>query len=178
MDEVLRAEDKSARYPATDLAGKLRIVASLIKGGGAAKVFYTSQPRNAYDTHIGQLERHAKLLGELSGALKAFLDDLAAAKLAERVLVLCFSEFGRRVQENGSHGTDHGTSGPVFLAGAGVRAGLVGETPRLLDLEDGDLKMTVDFRRIYASVLEDWLGLPSKLALGGEFNKLRELFRS
>ena len=115
------------------------------------------------------------MLGELSGALKAFLDDLAAEKLAERVAVLCFSEFGRRPRENGS-GTDHGTAGPVFLAGPSVKAGLLGETPKLLDLEDGDLKMTVDFRRVYASVLEDWLGLQSAPALGAKFDKL-PLFR-
>jgi len=140
------------------------------------RVFYTSQPQNAYDTHAVQLPVQADLLGELSGALKAFLDDLAAAKLAERVLVLCFSEFGRRVAENGSQGTDHGTAGPVFLAGPTVRAGLIGAVPRLLDLEDGDLKMAVDFRRVYAGVLEDWLGLPTKQALGGDFARL-SLFR-
>jgi uncharacterized protein (DUF1501 family) len=113
----------------------------------------------------------------LSGALRAFLDDLGAAKLADRVLVLCFSEFGRRVKENSSQGTDHGTAAPAFLAGPGVRAGLVGEAPKLLDLQDGDLKMTVDFRQIYASVLEAWLGLPSGPALGGAFAKL-PLFQS
>jgi uncharacterized protein (DUF1501 family) len=175
MAEVLRAEDKGASYPATGLAGRLRIIARLLKGGGGTRVFYTSQ--GSYDTHYVQLQHHASLLGELSGGLKAFLDDLAAAKLAERVLVLCFSEFGRRVQENGSQGTDHGTAGPVFLAGPGVRAGLVGEAPRLLDLQDGDLKMTCDFRCVYASILEDWLGLPSKPALGGDFARL-PLFRS
>jgi uncharacterized protein (DUF1501 family) len=170
MAAVLRAEDKGASYPATPLAGRLRVIARLIKGRGGTRVYYTSQ--GSYDTHDVQLQPHANLLGELSGALKAFLDDLAAAKLADRVLVLCFSEFGRRVRENGSHGTDHGTAGPVFLAGPKVKAGLVGEAPKLLDLEDGDLKMAVDFRRVYASVLEDWLGLPSKPALGGEFTKL------
>jgi len=117
------------------------------------------------------------LLRELSGGLKAFLDDLAAARLAERAVILCFSEFGRRVRENGSQGTDHGTAGPVFLAGPGVRSGLAGDAPKLLDLQDGDLKMSVDFRRVYASVLEDWLGLPSKSSLGGEFAKL-SIFRS
>jgi uncharacterized protein (DUF1501 family) len=174
MAAVLRADDKGAGYPATALAGRLRLIARLLKGGGGARVFYTAQ--GSYDTHNGQLYPHAALLGELSGALKAFLDDLAAAKLADRVAVLCFSEFGRRVAENGSHGTDHGTAGPVFLAGPNVKAGLVGEAPRLLDLKDGDLKMTVDFRRVYATVLEDWLGLPSKPALAGEFTKL-PLFR-
>jgi uncharacterized protein (DUF1501 family) len=170
MAEVLRGEDKGASYPATGLAGRLRVIARLIKGGGGTRVFYTSQ--GSYDTHYVQLPYHATLLGELSGALKAFHDDLAAAKLGERVLVLCFSEFGRRVQENGSQGTDHGTAGPVFLAGPSVRAGLVGEAPKLLDLQDGDLKMTTDFRRIYAGVLEDWLDLPSKPALGETFAKL------
>ena len=146
----------------------------MIKAGGGTRVYYTAH--GSYDTHAAQLAGHAALLQELSGALKAFLDDLAAAKLADRVLVLCFSEFGRRVAENGS-GTDHGTAGPVLLAGPGVKAGLVGEAPKLLDLQDGDLKMTVDFRRVYATVLEDWLGLPGKAALGGEIAKL-SLFRS
>jgi uncharacterized protein (DUF1501 family) len=113
----------------------------------------------------------------LAGALRAFLDDLAAAKLADRVVVMCFSEFGRRVGENGSQGTDHGTAGPVFLAGTSIKAGLLGKAPKLLDLQEGDLKMTVDFRRVYASLLEDWLGLPRKPALGGDFDKLA-LFRS
>jgi uncharacterized protein (DUF1501 family) len=156
MAAVLRAEDKGASYPATGIAGRLRVIARMIKGGGDTRVFYTAQ--GSYDTHYTQLQLHAELLGELSGALKAFLDDLAAAQLADRVLVLCFSEFGRRAAENGSQGTDHGTAGPVLLAGPGVRAGLVGETPKLLDLQDGDLKMTVDFRCVYTGVLEDWLG--------------------
>jgi uncharacterized protein (DUF1501 family) len=157
------------------LAERLRVIARLLKGGVGTRVFYTSQ--KTYDTHYAQLPTHADLLGELSGALRAFLDDLAAARLAERVTVLCFSEFGRRVRENGSLGTDHGTAGPVFLAGSCIKAGLVGETPRLLNLQDGDLKMKVDFRSVYAGVLEDWLGLPAKPALGRDFGKL-SLFRT
>jgi uncharacterized protein (DUF1501 family) len=175
MAAVLRAEDRGATYPATALARRLRVIARLIKGGGGTRVYYTAQ--GGYDTHYAQALLHASLLGELSGAIKAFLDDLGAAKLADRVVVLCFSEFGRRVRENGSHGTDHGTAGPVLLAGPRVRAGLVGKTPGLLDLEDGDLKMTVDFRRVYAAVLRDWLGLPAKAALGGAFEPL-PLFRA
>ncbi len=112
------------------------------------------------------------MLGELSGALKAFLDDLAGAKLADRVLVLCFSEFGRRVQENASGGTDHGAAGPVFLAGPAVKPGLLGRYPSLSDLDDGDLKTVVDFRRVYATILESWLGLPAGAALGGKFEPL------
>jgi uncharacterized protein (DUF1501 family) len=175
MAAVLCAKDGQARYPATALGGRLRVIARLIKAGGGTRVYYTAQ--DGYDTHYVQSQLHFALLSELSGALKAFLDDLAAAKLAQRVLVLCFSEFGRRVAENGSQGTDHGTAGPVLLAGPKVKAGLLGKTPSLLDLHDGDLKMTMDFRRVYAAVLHDWLGLPVKTALGGDFEPL-PLFRS
>jgi tetratricopeptide (TPR) repeat protein len=135
------------------------------------------------DTRTGphrlQLPSHSQLLFDFSSAVKAFLDDLAAARLADRVSVLAFSEFGRTVRENGIKGTDHGTAGPVFLAGPPVRAGLVGETPSLTDLhpEHGDLKVGIDFRRVYASVLEDWLGLPSETALAGRFARL-PLFRA
>jgi uncharacterized protein (DUF1501 family) len=117
------------------------------------------------------------LLEDLSASLKAFLDDLAASRLADRILVMVFSEFGRRAAENGSMGTDHGTAGPVFLAGPCVRPGLHGTYPRLTDLDNGDLKMTVDFRRVYATVLERWLDLSAKGALGGDFEPL-PLFRS
>ena len=112
-----------------------------------------------------QLETHASLLYQLSASLKAFLEDLRAAKLDDRVLVLCFSEFGRRVEENASQGTDHGTAGPMFLAGTSVRAGLVGKAPDLSDLVDGDLKMSVDFRQVYATVLQHWLNIPSTAVL-------------
>jgi uncharacterized protein (DUF1501 family) len=170
MAEVIRNEDKSSSYPATALAARLRVVARLIKGDAATRFYYTTQ--GSYDTHYVQEQAHSLLLGELSGAIRAFLDDLVAAKIADRVLVLCFSEFGRRVKENGSQGTDHGTAGPVFLAGTKVSSGLIGNSPKLLDLQDGDLKMIIDFRQVYATVLEDWLGLSYKLSLDGEFAKL------
>jgi uncharacterized protein (DUF1501 family) len=172
------AGDKdAARYPQRGLASRLRLIARLLKAGLDTRVFYTLQ--SGYDTHSVQLFAHANLLFELSGALKAFLDDLAAAKLADRVVVLLFSEFGRTVAENGSGGTDHGTAGPVFLAGPGVKGGLVGTTPSLLDLDPkhGDLRRSLDFRQLYATVLEEWLGLPTKDALGGTFERL-PLFRS
>jgi uncharacterized protein (DUF1501 family) len=177
MADVLHAGDDSAAYPATDLAGQLRLLARLIKADAGTRVFYTRQ--GGYDTHANQLATHGSLLGELAGALKAFLDDLAAAKLAERVVVLAFSEFGRTVKENSSGGTDHGTSGPVFLAGPGIKAGFVGTTPSLMDLDPkaGDLRLSVDFRRVYGTVLEEWLGLPSKEALGESFERL-PLFRA
>ncbi len=159
-----------ARYPGTGLGERLRLIARLLKGGFGSRIYYTSQ--SGYDTHAAQIQTHFGLLSELSGALKAFLDDLAAAKLADRVVVVCFSEFGRRVAENGSSGTDHGTAGPVLLAGPGVQAGVAGKYPSLTDLDDGDLKCTVDFRQIYATLLDNWLGLNSKAALGGHFASL------
>jgi uncharacterized protein (DUF1501 family) len=157
------------------LGGRLSVIARLLKSGARARVYYTYQV--GYDTHAGQLPTHAGLLFELSEALRRFQEDLEGSGLADRVVVLCFSEFGRRVSENGSAGTDHGTAGPVFLVGKQVRAGLIGETPSLLDLEDDDLKTTVDFRRIYAAILQDWLALPSAGALGGRFDPL-PLFRA
>jgi uncharacterized protein (DUF1501 family) len=169
-----RAEDDT-RYPDTVLAGRLQTVARLLKAGLGARVFYTIQA--GYDTHAGQASTHSGLLSELAGAVKAFLDDLTAAKLADRVVVLGFSEFGRRVAENSSAGTDHGTAGLVFLAGPGVRAGVHGKVPSLTDLVDGDPKFTTDFRAVYAAVLEDWLALSSRSALGATFDPM-PLFRS
>jgi uncharacterized protein (DUF1501 family) len=171
------AKDKDdARYPQTGLGSRLQLIARLLKVGLNTRIFYTLQP--GYDTHANQLFAHANLLFDLSASLKAFLDDLAAAKLADRVVVLLFSEFGRTVSENGSAGTDHGTAGPVFLAGPAVQGGLVGTTPSLLDLDpkDGDLRRSLDFRQIYASVLEGWLGQPAGEVLGGTFETL-PLFR-
>ncbi len=174
---ITGAPDTGARYPGSSLANRLQLIARLLKIGFGARVYYTLQ--SGYDTHAAQLPKHGQLLFELAGALKAFLDDLAASKLADRVAVLMFSEFGRTVRENGSAGTDHGTSGPVFLAGASVKAGMVGTMPSLIDLDPthGDLRVGVDFRHVYATVLEDWLGLPAQAALGGTFARL-PLFRA
>jgi uncharacterized protein (DUF1501 family) len=177
LAEVARGRDSGARYPGAGLAQRLQLVARLLKVGIGARVFYATHP--GYDTHARQLFTHAQLLFELASALRAFLDDLTAAGLAERVVVLAFSEFGRTVRENGSAGTDHGTAGPVFLAGPSVKPGLVGTTPSLLDLDEthGDLKMGTDFRQVYQTVLQDWLGLPSQAVLGATFERL-SLLRS
>jgi len=170
LAEVARVQSSGVSYPGSELANRLQLIARLLKTGFAARVYYTSQ--GGYDTHAAQLFTHANLLRELGGALRAFLDDLAAARLAQRVAVLVFSEFGRQVRENASAGTDHGTAAPVFLAGGGVQSGLVGTAPSLLDLVGNAPKMTMDFRRVYATILEDWLGVSSKDALGGTFERL------
>ncbi len=167
---LAKGRDGGPAYPQSGLGTRLRTVARLLKGGHPARIFYTAQ--SGYDTHAAQSNTHYSLLDELSDALLAFLDDLAASGLADRVALLTFSEFGRRVAENGSAGTDHGTAGPVFLAGPGVKAGFVGTYPSLTDLDAGDLKMTVDFRRVYATILDGWLGLPSHTALAGAFEPL------
>src|SRR5262245_51176299 len=138
----------------------------MLKAGSAARVYYTAQ--GGYDTHAAQPFAHSGLLNEFAGAVAAFLADLGAAKLADRVAVLAFSEFGRTIKENDSGGTDHGTAGGVFLAGAGVKGGVCGTQPSLTELEQGEPKMTTDFRRVYAAVLSDWLGLPVA-GLGGTF---------
>jgi uncharacterized protein (DUF1501 family) len=162
---------KRANYPDSDLARRLSVISRLLQTGYGASIFYTLQP--GYDTHAQQMGLHAGLLSELSSALAAFFADLKAAKLADRVAVLVFSEFGRTVQENASGGTDHGSAGPVFLAGPGVKGGLAGSLPSLTDLDHGEPKMTVDFRRVYATVLEKWLGLThTNDSLGGSFETM------
>jgi uncharacterized protein (DUF1501 family) len=166
---------RKSGQPEDGLFGHLLTVARLIKSGARARIYYAQH--GGYDTHAQQLYPHSALLRDLGYALKAFFEELTEAKLADRVVVLCFSEFGRRVQENASGGTDHGTSGPVLLAGPAVQPGLIGAYPSLTDLEGGDLKMTVDFRRVYAAAVEKWLELPSARALGGSFTPL-PLFRT
>jgi uncharacterized protein (DUF1501 family) len=177
LAQVSKTRDGNAAYPGSGLGERLKLMARLMKAGLGTRVFYTRQ--GSYDTHNAQSQAHSSLLFELAGALKAFLDDMQQSKLQDRVAVLLFSEFGRTVKENGSAGTDHGTAGPVFLAGAPIKGGVVGETPSLIDLDPkhGDLRVGLDFRRIYATILHDWLGLPAKEALAGTFERL-PLFRS
>jgi uncharacterized protein (DUF1501 family) len=116
-------------------------------------------------------------MGTLSSALAAFAADLRAGGTLGRVAVLAFSEFGRRVAENGSRGTDHGIAAPMFLLGGGVAGGLHGRQPSLTDLVAGDLAMAVDFREVYAAVLRDWLGAPHEEVLGPGWKPLPVLAR-
>ena len=167
-------------YPPSELARHLGLVAACVKAGLGASVYYLvhggREGNGSYDTHVQQLPTHQLLLGELASACRAFFDDLQRARLSERVALLTFSEFGRRAEENASGGTDHGTAAPVLIAGGAVRGGLVGRTPSLTDLEGGNLKISTDFREVYATILQQWLGVDSKAVLGGEYNKL-PLFR-
>jgi len=149
------------------LARRLQLIAQLIKAGLTTAIYYTHQ--DGFDTHSGQLPQHANLMRELGTSLLAFLDDLQKSGESERVVVLVFSEFGRRLGENGSGGTDHGTAAPVFLLGQPVKPGLHGAHPDLTRLDDGDPVHAVDFRRVYATLLDRWLEVPHREILGADF---------
>jgi uncharacterized protein (DUF1501 family) len=171
LEEVLRRGRGPRRaYPEYALAKRLRLIAQLVQAGLGTSVYYTQL--DGFDTHLNQLGTHPALLQELGDSLRAFFTDLREAGEAPRVLVLVFSEFGRRLAENASGGTDHGTAAPVFLIGPAVRAGLHGPYPDLQDLEDGDPRFAIDFRRVYATVLERWLKGPSEPVLGEAFTPL------
>lgn len=165
-----KSESNDASYPNTKLGSQLKLISQILKSGSNSRVLYTSQ--SGYDTHAAQLYNHTRLLREYSAAVKALMDDLQAAGLDDRVVVMTFSEFGRRVEENDSAGTDHGTAGPVFLAGSPIRGGLLGHAADLSNLVDGDLKVQHDFRSIYATLLENWLGVKAESVLGGTFEQL------
>ncbi len=153
-----------ATYPANNqLADKLKIVARLIAGGLQTKVYYVTT--GGFDTHAAQVDAadttmgtHANLLRGLSDAISAFQNDLGQLKIDDRVVGMTFSEFGRRAISNGSLGTDHGTSAPMFVFGTGVKTQMVGKNPNLSDLDNNNLKMQTDFRQVYAAVLKDWFG--------------------
>jgi uncharacterized protein (DUF1501 family) len=125
-----------------------------------------------FDNHAREKPVHDKLLLDLDQALAAFMQDLQGHGFGDRVLVMTWSEFGRRVSENGSAGTDHGTAAPMFLLGAPVKGGLYGEAPSLTSLTNGNLNFTTDFRSVYASVLQNYLKAPASDLLGGNFELL------
>jgi uncharacterized protein (DUF1501 family) len=156
-------------YPG-DLGAQLRRAAQVIAANLGVRLIWVSQ--GGYDTHSKQGPAHQGLLGELSGALAAFQKDLDKLKLVDRVLVMTFSEFGRRVDENASQGTDHGAASCLFLCGSKVKGGLAGTYPSLAKLGEGDLIHTVDFRAVYATLLEKWLGCDVEKVLGEKIKPL------
>jgi uncharacterized protein (DUF1501 family) len=168
VQAALAQERSATDYPAFGLAARLKTIAQLIDAGLSTPVYYVSL--DGFDTHANQAAAHTALLGELSDSLAAFTDDLAARGHLDRVTVMTFSEFGRRVDENASAGTDHGAAAPLFLLGGGVKPGPVGEHPSLTDLDQGDLKFHTDFRRVYATLLDGWLRCPSQPVLAGQFD--------
>ena len=138
--------------------GDLQKVAALIAARMPTRLYYVSYQGNSFDTHVYQADVHARLLMYTADAIRAFMEDLKRIGRAQDVAVMMFTEFGRRVEENGSQGTDHGTATPMFVIGSGVKAGFYGQHPSLTDLDDGNMKMTTDFRRVYATMIQEWLG--------------------
>jgi uncharacterized protein (DUF1501 family) len=165
--EITRKTKSSVNYPTSQLGNSLNLVSRLIAGGLPTRVYYVSQ--GGFDTHANQLPAHERLMTDMNAAISAFVADLKAQGNFNRVLMLSFSEFGRRVSENASGGTDHGAAAPLFVLGGGVKPGLYGNYPSLTNLHDGDLKFNTDFRSVYATALENWLGAPSEMVLGKKY---------
>ncbi|HRJ26864.1 MAG TPA: DUF1501 domain-containing protein [Fimbriimonadaceae bacterium] len=145
-------------------------IAQLVVASPVTRVIYFSA--GGFDTHARQLDQHSRLLKGLGDGLKAFMEEMEAAGMADRVIVVVFSEFGRRSYENASAGTDHGAAAPMFLVGKSVKGGLYGPIPDLNDLNDGDLKFAIDFRQVYATALDQWMDGDSKVVLGRSFTPL------
>ena len=155
------------------LAADLRKVAALIAADLPTRIYYVSYRGNSFDTHVHQADLHSRLLMYTADAVHGFMEDLDRIGRSNDVAVMMFTEFGRRVEENASQGTDHGTAGPMFVAGKGVQGGFYGTTPSLTGLDDGNLKMTTDFRRVYATMIAEWMGYPDTASiLKGEFPPL------
>jgi uncharacterized protein (DUF1501 family) len=175
-DQIKKALNQSKKslssYPKHGLAKNLEWVAKMVKGGLPTSVYYTGL--GSFDTHSNQLGKHKNLLTEVSESVKAFYEDMKTAGLKDNVTVMIFSEFGRRVKDNGS-GTDHGTAAPVFIIGGKNQGKILGNNPDLLNLNNGDLKHEFDFRSVYATILKQKLGVePSKVQITQEI--LRGVF--
>jgi uncharacterized protein (DUF1501 family) len=166
-----RLRPTTTEYPKTELANSLKTIASLIMSDINTKVYYVSL--GSFDTHINQPVQQQRLFAEMNGAVTAFVKDLKAHNRFDDVLLFSFSEFGRRVAQNASNGTDHGTANNMFLVSGGLKQkGLINELPDLADLNEGDLKYKVDFKQVYATILDKWLGVDDKAILGDKYKKM------
>jgi uncharacterized protein (DUF1501 family) len=154
--------------------GGLQRVAALIASKMPTRLYYVTYQGNSFDTHVAQADVHNRLLMYTADAVRAFMEDVTRIGRADDVAVMMFTEFGRRVEENGSLGTDHGTATPMFIVGKHVKGGFYGRPPSLTDLDDGNLKMTTDFRTVYATMIKEWLGYDDTQAvLKGRFEPLQ-----
>jgi uncharacterized protein (DUF1501 family) len=158
-------------YPQHELGNSLKQIASLISAGMESGVYYTSI--SGFDTHVRQAESQNRLLGVVSDSIYAFTKDLREANALNDTLVVVFSEFGRRVKQNASNGTDHGTANNLYIIGGGLKkAGMQNDLVSLTDLDDGDLKHTLDFRKVYATLLSKGIGFNHEQVLGRKFDLL------
>lgn len=170
LPKLIAGYKSKAAYPSTGIGRSLALAAQIVGSNLGTRVIYVEH--GSFDTHVNQKMTQNQLLMQFSNAIGAFYDDLAAHGNERRVLTLTFSEFGRRIEENGSRGTDHGEASPLFLIGGGVRGGLYGALPDLSATNMGNVRYSVDFRSVYATVLERWLGRPSASVLNGTFQQL------
>ncbi|MBC8280076.1 MAG: DUF1501 domain-containing protein [Chloroflexi bacterium] len=163
----------TVEYGSDTVSQYMRNIVQTHLAGFGTRVLYTTAPFNSFDTHAGQLANHTRLWSETSRAIGDFYDDLKEHNAGENVMLLVFSEFGRRIKDNGS-GTDHGAGGHCFIIGDQVKGGLYGEYPSLDDdkQDAGDLQHNNDFRGVYSTILEKWMGLDAKPIVGGEFEQL------
>jgi uncharacterized protein (DUF1501 family) len=173
LPKLISGYKASGTYPATPLGRSLSLAAQIVGSRLGTRVIYVQH--GSFDTHAAQKGTQDRLLREFSDGVKAFYDDLAAHGNDKRVLTLTFSEFGRRVAENASRGTDHGEAAPMFLVGGGLKGGLYGQMPSMSTLDNGDIKYTVDFRSVYATVIEKWFGRPTTGVLAGSFPSMTML---
>ncbi len=172
---VAEASASTSDYPSLRLAGHLRTVAQVIRADIGIRIFLVEIGGGGiggFDNHANQRGNHCALLEQLSESVAAFVDDLKRDKLLDRVLLMTFSEFGRTLKENGRRGTGHGAAAPVLLAGGKVKGGLIGPQPSLTDLDNGALRFHTDFRRLYATVLDRWLGFDSEAVLDKRYESV------
>ena len=168
LEGVSKKNDKNEfQYPQTDLGRNLSVIAQLIGSGLSTRIYYVTL--DGFDTHSNQREAHASLLNDLGNSVSAFMSQLKTQGDEDRVALLSFSEFGRRVRENASAGTDHGAAAPLFVCGSSVKQGIVGKHPSLTDLDQGDMKFGIDYRSVYSDLLENWMGIDSSSVIGKKF---------
>jgi uncharacterized protein (DUF1501 family) len=167
--EQSRRHPSSQTYPATELGKNLKTICSLILSDINTKVYYVSL--GSFDTHVNQENQQKRLFTELNDAISAFVNDLKSNNRFQDVTIMTFSEFGRRVAQNASGGTDHGTANNMFFVGGGLKQkGLLNPMADLSDLNQGDLKFTIDFKNVYATMLQNWLGADHEKILGKKYN--------
>jgi uncharacterized protein (DUF1501 family) len=175
VESVLARSAPAAEYPGFTLAGQLQIVSQLIQADLGLRILFVELGGGGiggFDNHANQRDNHAALLREMSESIAAFVADLKQQNQLSRVLLMTFSEFGRTVSENGRRGTDHGAAAPVFLAGGAINGGLFGRHPSLTDLDQDAQKFHTDYRRVYATLLQQWLGYDAAAIIGASYQPL------
>ncbi len=170
LQEILKGIQANGGFQGQSLFQKMELIAQLIQRGLGTRLFYLAI--DGFDTHSDQAPAHQRLFTEVSQGIQLLFNYLQGSGHDKRVIVMTYSEFGRRVQENGSRGTDHGAGSCLFVAGRSVKGGAVGKHPSLSDLDQGDLKYHTDFRQVYATLLDGWLGCDSKAILGAKYERL------